>query len=278
MAASDQVIDIFEAAGLKKPDISILSDEFLSEVRGLPQKNVALELLRKLLSDELKVRSRRNLVQSRAFSELLERALRSYRNRAIETAQVIDELIKLAREMREAQARGENLGLSEDELAFYDALGVNDAAVRVMGDSVLRAIARELTDTIRRNVTLDWTQREAAQAKLRTMVRRMLRKHGYPPDKQEQATKTVMEQAERLCETWADDGLIGTAPAEEPVRGAASVVPLRPSHPAPRDYDADESPLPLAADTEMRAPQTPTQEPKKAGSASPKPRRPKGKG
>ncbi|HUB07878.1 MAG TPA: type I restriction endonuclease subunit R [Myxococcales bacterium] len=228
IAAPGQVVDIFAAAGLKKPDLSILSDEFLAEVRGLPQKNVAVELLRKLLQDELVTRARKNLVQSRSFSEMLERALNAYKNRAVETAQVIEKLIELAKEMREAQAKGEELGLSDEELAFYDALGVNDAAVKVMGDEVLRAIARELTQTIRRNVTLDWTQRETARAKLRTMVRRLLRKHGYPPDKQEQATATVMEQAERLCETWAEDGAL-----EEPV------LPLAAEGPA--GYDAKRS-------------------------------------
>ncbi|RKG74105.1 type I restriction endonuclease subunit R [Corallococcus exercitus] len=225
VAASEEVIDIFAAAGLKKPDISILSDEFLAEVRGLPQRNVALELLRKLLNDELKRRSRTNLVQSRTFSEMLERAVRSYRNRAIETAQVIEELIKLAEEMREAQARGEKLGLSDDELAFYEALGLNNAALQFMGEPVLKAMARELTEIIRRNVTIDWTQREAARAKLRTLVKRLLRKYKYPPDRQEAATQTVMEQAERLCETWAEDGLL-EASATPPPGASASVIQL----------------------------------------------------
>lgn len=233
VAASDKVIDIFEAAGLKRPDISILSPEFLAEVRGLPHRNLAVELLKKLLQEELKTRSKRQLVQARSFSEMLEQALNKYRNRAIETAQVIEELIELAGKMREAHAKGEQLGLTEDELAFYDALGVNDAAVKVMGDAVLRAIAKDLTDAIRRNVTIDWTQRETVRAKLRTMVKRLLRKHGYPPDKQEQATATVMEHAERLCETWAEEGTIGVA------------TTLRPN--AAR-YDVDSVPLPLAAE------------------------------
>jgi len=222
VGASDKVIDIFEAAGLKKPDISILSPEFLAEVRGLPHRNLAVELLKKLLQDELKVRSKRHLVQSRSFSEMLEQALNKYRNRAIETAQVIEELIQLAGKMREAHAKGDQLGLSDDELAFYEALGVNDAAVKVMGDAVLRAIAKDLTDAIRRNVTIDWTQRETVRAKLRTMVKRLLRKHGYPPDKQEQATNTVMEQAERLCETWAEEGVLSA-----PVLPVPSVEPER---------------------------------------------------
>jgi type I restriction enzyme R subunit len=201
--ATDEVIDIFSAAGLRKPDISILSDEFLAEVRSLPQKNLAVELLRKLLNDEIKTRSRRNLVQSRSFAEMLERAIRAYQNRAIETAQVIEELISLGREMREAHRRGEDLNLTDDEIAFYDALEVNDSAVKVLGDKTLKAIARELVETVRRNVTIDWSVKESVRAKLRTMVRRILRKYGYPPDKQEKATNTVLEQAELLCRDWA---------------------------------------------------------------------------
>jgi type I restriction enzyme R subunit len=201
--ATDEVIDIFSAAGLKKPDISILSDEFLAEVRSLPQKNLAVELLRKLLNDEIRTRSRRNLVQSRSFAEMLERAIRAYQNRAVETAQVIEELISLGREMREAHRRGEDLNLTDDEIAFYDALEVNDSAVKVLGDETLKAIARELVETVRRNVTIDWSVKESVRAKLRTMVRRILRKYGYPPDKQEKATNTVLEQAELLCRDWA---------------------------------------------------------------------------
>jgi len=196
---SDQVIDIFAAAGLKKPDISILSDEFLAEVRHMPQRNLAVELLRKLLNDELKVRQRKNLVQSRLFGDMLEEAVRRYQNRAIATAQVIEELIQLAKDMKAAEARGEDLGLTDEELAFYDALEVNDSAVKVLGDETLRTIARELVETVKRNVTIDWTVKETVQAKLRTMVKRILRKHGYPPDKQEQATKTVLQQAELLA-------------------------------------------------------------------------------
>jgi len=200
--ASDQVIDIFAAAGLKKPDISILSDEFLTEVRGLPQKNLAVELLRKLLNEEIKTRSRKNLVQARSFAEMLEKSIRAYQNRAIETAQVIEELIALAKDMREANRRGEDLGLNEDEVAFYDALETNDSAVKVLGDETLRIIARELVETVRNNVTIDWTVKESIRAKLRIMVKRILRKYGYPPDKQEKATQTVLEQAEVLCKDW----------------------------------------------------------------------------
>ena len=201
--ASEGVIDIFAAAGLEKPDISILSDEFLAEVRGMKRRNLAVELLQKLLKGELAARRRKNVVQARSFAEMLEETLRRYQSRAIEAAQVIEELIQLAREMREANARGDELGLSEDELAFYDALETNDSAVQVLGDDTLRDIARELVDTVRRNVTIDWTLRENVRANLRRLVKRILRKHGYPPDKQEKATQTVLEQAEALSAGWA---------------------------------------------------------------------------
>ena len=201
--ASEGVIDIFAAAGLDKPDISILSDEFLAEVQGMPQRNLAVELLQKLLKGELAARRRKNVVQARSFAEMLEQTLRRYQNRAVEAAQVIEELIQLAREMRAANARGEALGLSEDELAFYDALETNDSAVQVLGDDTLRDIARELVETVRGNVTIDWTLRENVRANLRRLVKRILRKHGYPPDKQEKATRTVLEQAEVLSAGWA---------------------------------------------------------------------------
>ena len=201
--ASEGVLNIFAAAGLEKPGISVLSDDFLAEVRGMPHRNLAVELLQKLLRGELAARRRKNVVQARSFAEMLEGTLRRYQNRAIEAAQVIEELIKLARDMREANARGEQLGLSEDELAFYDALETNDSAVQVLGDNTLRAIARELVETVRRNVTIDWTLRENVRAHLRVLVHRILRKHGDPPDKQEKATLTVLEQAEVLSEGWA---------------------------------------------------------------------------
>ena len=197
------VLDIFAAAGLDKPDISVLSEEFLAEVRGLPQRNLAVEALRRLLQGEVNRRRVRNVVQARSFSEMLAQSILRYQNRAIEAAQVIEELIGLAQEIREADARGEQLGLSEEELAFYDALETNDSAVKVLGDETLRAIACELVETVRNNVTIDWTMRENVRAKLRTMVRRILRRHGYPPDKQEKATKTVLEQAEALSAAWA---------------------------------------------------------------------------
>jgi type I restriction enzyme R subunit len=201
--APEGVIDLFSAAGLKKPDISILSDEFLAEVRGMPQKNLAVELLRKLLEGEIKVRRRKNVVQARSFAELLKQAIRRYQNRAVEAVQVIEELIALAKEMRKADRRGEQLGLSEEELAFYDALETNDSAVKVLGEPTLKRIARELVETVRRNVTVDWAERENVRAHLRRLVKRVLRKYGYPPDKQEKATQTVLEQAEVLSAEWA---------------------------------------------------------------------------
>ncbi len=204
--ASTEVVDIFAAAGLDKPDISILSDEFLGEVQELPQRNLALELLKKLINDEIKTRMRKNIVQARSFAEMLEESVRKYQNRAIEAAEVIEELIELAKKMRKAQARGEQLGLSDDEIAFYDALEVNDSAVAVLGDDTLKTIAQELVRSVRRNVSVDWTKRENAQAHIRVMVKRILRRYGYPPDKQAKATDLVLEQAEVLCKDWADEG------------------------------------------------------------------------
>jgi type I restriction enzyme R subunit len=198
-----QVIDVFTAAGLPKPDISILSDGFLAEVRGLKHKNVAAELLEKLLKDELKVRSKRNLVQSQLFSEKLKKTLNAYHNRAISTMEVIEELIKLAKELDAATKRGEDLGLTEDEIAFYDALAANESAVRAMGDDKLKVIAAELISQVRKSATIDWTLRDGARAKMRVMVKRILNKYGYPPDLQEEAVKTVLRQAELLCAEWA---------------------------------------------------------------------------
>ena len=197
------VVDIFAAAGLEKPDISILSDEFLAEVRDLPQRNLAVELLDKLLNDEIKTHSRQNVVRARSFAEMLEQSIRAYQNRTIEAAQVIEELIQTARELREAVERGEELGLSSDELAFYDALETNDSAVQVLGDEKLRTIAIELLETVHDNVTIDWTMKESVRANLRRLVKRILRKYGYPPDKQAKAAETVLEQAEVLSESWA---------------------------------------------------------------------------
>jgi type I restriction enzyme R subunit len=197
-----QVIDVFTAAGLRKPDIGILSDQFLAEVRGLKHKHVAAELLEKLLKDEIKARSKRNLVQSELFSEKLKKALHAYHNRAIATQEVIEELIKLAKELDAASKRGEELGLTDDEVAFYDALAANESAVQAMGNDKLKVIAAELITKVRASVTIDWTLRESARAKIRVMVKRILNKYGYPPDLQEEAVKTVLKQAELLCADW----------------------------------------------------------------------------
>jgi hypothetical protein len=213
---ADGVIDLFEAAGLKKPDLSILSEEFLAEIRELPHKNLAAELLQKLLGDDLKARRQKNVVQSEAFSLKLEKTISRYRNRAIETVQVIEELLALAKEMKAAQKRGPDLRLTEDELAFYDALGTNDSAVAVLGDKLLTQIARELTDTIRKSVTIDWTMKETVRAKLRTLVRRKLRQHGYPPDKTEKAVETVLRQAELFAEDWAESDIAVRTPEMAP--------------------------------------------------------------
>ena len=200
---SNEVINIFAAAGLKTPDISILSDQFLGEVQQLPQKNLALELLRKLLNDEIKSRSQRNVVQARSFADMLDKAIQRYQNHSLDAAQVISELIDMAKEMRESNQRGEALGLTEDEVAFYDALAANKSAVEVMGDQQLAFIAHELLKSVRANVTIDWAVKQNARAKIRVLVKRILRKYGYPPDLQEAATETVLEQAELLAAEWA---------------------------------------------------------------------------
>jgi type I restriction enzyme R subunit len=203
ITADGQVIDIFTAAGLQKPDLSILSDHFLAEVRGMKYKNVAAELLAKLLKEEIKLRSKRNLVQSELFSEKLRKTLNAYHNRAIATQEVIEELITLAKEMDAATKRGEDLGLNDDEIAFYDALAANESAVKAMGDDKLKVIATELISQLRKSVTIDWTLRESARARIRVMVKRILNKYGYPPDLQDAAVQTVLKQAELLCVDWA---------------------------------------------------------------------------
>ena len=200
--ASNQIIDIFAFTGLNKSNIAILSDEFLEEVRGLPYRNLAIETLQKLINEHIKISSRKNLIQSRSFRQMLENTIKRYQNRAIETAQVIHELIELAKAMREAQKRGEDLGLTEDETAFYDALEVNDSAVNILGDDTLKAIARDLVTAVRANLTIDWTVKKSVRAKLRLIIKRLLKKYGYPPDKQDKATATVLEQAELLCKDW----------------------------------------------------------------------------
>jgi len=197
------VEDIFKLAGLDRPDIGILSDAFLEDVRNLPQRNLAVELLQKLLNDEIKSRSRTNIVLEKKFSDRLLAALNRYRSRAIESAQVIEELIAMAKEFREAIKRGDELGLNVSELAFYDALADNESAVRELGDEVLKKMAHELTDKLRNSTTVDWQKRESVRARLRNLVRITLRRYKYPPDRQEEAIKQVLEQAERLSEEWA---------------------------------------------------------------------------
>ena len=201
---SDRIVDIFAAAGLKNPDISILSDEFLEEVKGLPEKNLAFEALKKLLNDEIKIRMKKNIVQARSFREMLERTIRRYTNRTIEAAQVVEELIELAKKMRKSDERTKDLGLTDAEIAFYDALADNESARVVLGDKILREIAIEITEKIRKNVTIDWTLRESVQAKLRVMVKKTLRKYDYPPDKREEATDLVLSQAKLIAKDWAE--------------------------------------------------------------------------
>ena len=200
---AEGVEDIFKLAGLERPDIGILSDGFLEEVRNLPQRNFAVELLQKLLNDEIKSRSRTNVILEKKFSDRLLAALNRYRSRAIESAQVIEELIAMAKELREAVKRGDELGLNESELAFYDALADNESAVRELGDDVLKKIAHELTGKLRNSTTVDWQKRESVRARLRNLVRITLRRYKYPPDKQEEAIKLVLDQAERLSEEWS---------------------------------------------------------------------------
>jgi type I restriction enzyme R subunit len=205
--SSDKVVDIFDAAGIEKPDISILSEEFLDEVRDMKHKNLALELLKKLLNDEVKQRGKQNYVMSKTLMEMLENALKRYQNNLLTTTEIIEELIRIAKEINAADRRGEDLGLTKDELAFYDALEVNDSAVKVLGDETLREIARELADRVRKNATLDWKIKESVRSRLMVMVRRTLNKYGYPPDKQKKAIETVMKQAEVLADLWSEDAM-----------------------------------------------------------------------
>lgn len=200
---ADEVVDIYTKAGIAKPDISILTDDFLGEVRNMPQRNLALETLKKLINDEIKVRQRTNVVQAKAFSEMLENAVRQYQNRAIEAAEIIEELIALAKRMREAAMRGTQLGLTDDEVAFYDALATNESAVRELTDDTLKQISRELVESIRANVTIDWTIKEQVRAKMRVIIKRLLKKYKYPPDLQPAAVDLVMQQAEVNCADWA---------------------------------------------------------------------------
>lgn len=198
--SSDQVVDIFDAAGIKKPEISILSEEFLLEIQGMKHQNLALELLKRILNDEIRSRSKTNLVRSKALLEMLETTIKKYQNNLLSAAEIIQKLIELAREIKTEDRRGVKLGLSEDELAFYDALETNNSAVQVLGDERLRLIAREIAEKVKANATIDWTIRESARAKLMVLVRRTLNKYGYPPDKQQKAIDTVLKQAEVLAD------------------------------------------------------------------------------
>jgi type I restriction enzyme R subunit len=201
--SSDKVMDIFEAAGIEKPEISgleVLSDEFLLEVKGMKHQNLALELLKKLLNDEIKTRTKTNLVKSKKLLEMLEGAIKRYQNNLLTTAGIIQELINIAKEIKEADKEGSRLGLTEEEVAFYNALEVNDSAVMVLGDDQLRELAREIADKVKNNTTIDWAIRESARAKLMVMVKRTLTKWGYPPDKQAKAIETVLKQAELLAD------------------------------------------------------------------------------
>ena len=201
---SDRIIDIFEAVGIKKPELSILSEGFLKDVKEMPQRNLAFEALKKLLNDEIRILSKKNIVQGKSFMDMLDKTIKKYTNRSVEAAQVIEELIELSRKVRDEKSRGKEQNMTEDEIAFYDALGVNDSAVSVLGDETLRKIALELTQMIRNSVTIDWTQRESVQAEIRLKVKKILRKYGYPPDKEKKATETVLEQAGHVAKNWAE--------------------------------------------------------------------------
>ena len=200
---SESVVDIFDAVGLDKPNIGLLDDEFLAQVRNLPEKNLAVELLERLLEGEIKSRFASNVVQNRKFSEMLANVITRYQNRSIETAQVMEELVAMAKKFRDAATRGETLGLTEDEVRFYDALANNESAVRELTDETLKRIAHELTENLRQNLSVDWSERESVRAKLRLMVKRILRKYKYPPDQQDAAVELVLEQAQVMGESWA---------------------------------------------------------------------------
>jgi type I restriction enzyme R subunit len=199
---STEIVDILKAAGIQSPDISILSDEFLAEVQQMEKKNLALEALRKLVNDGIRSRSKSNIVQTKAFSERLEDAIARYHANAISTAEVLHELIQIAKDIRAARAQGEEQGLSADEIAFYDALAENDSAVQVIGDDKLKVIAHELLVSLKGNISVDWARRDSARARMRVLVKRILRRYGYPPDLQDAAVRTVLQQAEALSAMW----------------------------------------------------------------------------
>ena len=199
---SEEVVDIFDAAGLDKPNIGILDEDFLNEVRNLPERNLAVEMLERLLEGEIKTRFATNIVQQTKFSDLLANVVNRYQNRSIETAQVIEELLEMAKKFKEAADRGADLGLSNDELAFYDALANNEESVRELGDETLKKIAHELAESLRKNITVDWAIRDSVRASLRLLVKRILRKYKYPPDQQNEAVELVLQQAQTLGDAW----------------------------------------------------------------------------
>jgi type I restriction enzyme R subunit len=196
---SEEVIDVFDALGIQRPEVSILSEEFLEEVRELKQKNLAVEMLRKLLEGNIKSIERTNLVKSEMFSEKLKKSLNKYRNQAITNIEVIEELIRLAHELKKMREEQASLGLSEDEIAFYDALTADNVVKLLMEDKILKQIARELAQTIRNNITVDWSVRKKSQAHMRTIIKRLLKKYKYPPEKAKKAMDIVMKQAEKMC-------------------------------------------------------------------------------
>lgn len=200
---SESVVDIFDAVGLEKPNIGLLDEEFLSQVQNLPEKNLAVELLERLLEGEIKSKFATNVVQQKKFSDLLSNVITRYQNRSIETAQVMEELVEMAKKFKQAASRGEQLGLSEDEVKFYDALANNESAVKELADETLKKIAHELTENLKKNITVDWAQRESVRATLRLMVKRVLRKYKYPPDQADEAVELVLQQVETLGESWS---------------------------------------------------------------------------
>ncbi|MGJ3236585.1 DUF3387 domain-containing protein [Marivirga sp.] len=200
---SEQVVDIFDAAGIKKPELSVLDDDFLEEMRDMKHKNLALEVLKKLLNDEIKVRSKHNVVQSRSLMEMLESSIKRYQNNLISAAEIIQEMIELAKEIKAADNRGDLLGLSKDELAFYDAVANNQSAKDLLGDDTLLKLAQVPVERVRENASIDWTVKESVKKKLKVIVKRTLRQYGYPPDLQKLATDTVLQQAEALAEFWS---------------------------------------------------------------------------
>ena len=199
------MVDIFDAAGIKKPDISLLSEEFLQEVKDMKHKNLGVELLKKILNDEIRARLNFNITEGKKLLELLEASIKKYQNNLLTTAEIIEELLTIARQIRVVDGLAEKLKLSKDEFAFYTALEVNDSAVSVLGDETLKTIAREIADKVRKNATIDWAMKESARARLMVIVRRTLNKYGYPPDKQLKAVDTILKQAEVLADYWVDN-------------------------------------------------------------------------